>query len=88
MENEREIRELRRCPFCGGRPLISRSYSERRDCYYAFVSCARCRIRGRSFKSYDDPLLSWNENMAAQQATEAWNERTPEQNIDTEAPAE
>ena len=81
MENERELRP---CPFCGGKALISRSYSERNNSFFAFISCARCRIRGQSFKSYGDPLENWNENPAAYRATIAWNTRTPEQNIDME----
>jgi Lar family restriction alleviation protein len=88
MEYEHDTRELRPCPFCGGKALISRTYSERNKAYYAFISCARCRIRGRSFKSYDDPLENWNENPAAYRATIAWNERAPEQNTDIEEPAE
>ena len=69
------VTELKPCPFCGGRPLPGRSFSERRYSFYAFVQCSKCGIRGRSFRTDSDPLEGWIENPAAQMAVTAWNTR-------------
>jgi len=76
--------ELKNCPFCGSRALPSRSYSEVKQSFYAFIKCTRCGIRGRSFWSKSDPLENWSKNDAAQHATEAWNMRGGR--IDTDEP--
>lgn len=79
--------KIRTCPFCGGNAqthirqaqfLGQRSWDgAKKMTYYVYVSCNKCKSRGRPFKT--DPLIEpctsdftkWEEK-----AIEAWNGRT------------
>ena len=76
--------QLKKCPFCDGKALLTRSYSAKKEWFYAFVFCTECGSRGRSFRSFDDPAEHWEDNDAALGAVRTWNMRSGHTD-DTEA---
>lgn len=70
------MRQLMKCPFCGGdadlyfRPT---KYHHRYD-GIVYVKCEVCDAQSRCFASNDPEQNGW-ENMATERAIDAWNRR-------------
>ena len=71
---------LKKCPFCGGRACTTANYSYKRKLYYVFVKCDICGAQGKAYTSEEDPAQEEWQNIACEDALNAWNLRNERKN--------
>lgn len=67
MPSEKETTDLKRCPFCGGRPFVERGTI----CVY-YVRCDGYAAHGAPVEAM---RYEWDEPAAHKAAAKAWNRR-------------
>lgn len=65
--------KLRRCPFCGGKPVLMWNYSD--GFYYTRVKCTVCDAQCKSYKSDNCPSDKEWDTQECRRAVGAWNLR-------------
>lgn len=66
------IKDLKPCPFCGGKAKVKTQYSEKKDRWFSFVQCLDCFARSKTATAWRDPT----DNLSLMdRATANWNMR-------------
>ena len=55
--------ELKRCPFCGGFPILQYEYSKSYNRYLYFVICQVCSAQCGATPFDDIAVVRWNERV-------------------------
>lgn len=67
---------LKRCPFCGGEPIVLYNIEDR--VLYVTVKCSLCSVQQGAWHSWnklsDDPISLWKQ--VRDHAITSWNVRT------------
>lgn len=68
-----KLKNIKKCPFCGGDGELIQRYNTRYGNYFVFVSCNLCNAQSKAFNSDIDVSESNWESKACEKAIKAWN---------------
>ena len=69
---------IKTCPHCGGTACLNSNYSYKTRSYFVFVKCDICGAQGKIYNSPEDPQATNWDNVACEDAINAWNMRVAE----------
>lgn len=73
-----EDKIIKKCPHCGGLAVLNSNYSWSFKSHFVYVKCNICGAQGKSYFSEDTPdEVGWD-NLACNDAINAWNMRYKE----------
>ena len=59
-EDKRNMKELKNCPFCGGKAISRRRRPDHIMNGKYFISCAECKNKTGYYDSEEEAIMAWN----------------------------
>ena len=62
-EDKRNMKELKNCPFCGGKAISRRRRPDHIMNGKYFISCAECKNKTHYYDSEEEAIAAWNKRV-------------------------
>lgn len=67
--------KIKKCPFCGGDPVVNVKHNDSNGFYYTNIRCLCCYSQSSAVRSYTQPEPDDPHDRAVRLAAERWNRR-------------
>lgn len=82
----REAKELKKCPFCGGKAILKINHGFREEVISAFAYCKECGVATRSYALKTTAVEAWNRRTMSTNVIEKILEEIEEATFQEDAP--